>query len=104
MFQLYELGHSESGIRDKQNLKAVIKTSGLQAQPGKALCLYEEGLWFGLNGEWNSGQGALGNKSWVIRVWDTGWHNELKTIKLNLTWMNFQFGMAGQRYCFSPSS
>lgn len=39
-------------------------------------------LWFGLNEEWNSGQGAVGNKSWVIRVWDTGWHNELKTIKL----------------------
>lgn len=33
----------------------------------------------------NVGQGAIGYKSWVIRFWDTGWHNELKTIKLNLT-------------------
>lgn len=31
------------------------------------------------------------NKSWVIRFWDTGWHNKLKTIKVNLTWINLQF-------------
>jgi hypothetical protein len=59
-------------------------------------------LWFGLNEEWNAEQGAVGNKSWVIRVWDTGWHNELKTIKFNLTWMNFQFGDGKAKILFLP--
>lgn len=86
--------------------RVLIRSNGEKQSLGSELEKHcadvKKDLRFGLNEEWNSGQGAVGNKSWVIRVWDTGWHNELKTIKLNLTWMNFQFWDGRAKILFLP--
>lgn len=60
--------------------RTAIKRRESTSRGGRAWRLYWEGsvVWYK---EWNSGQGAVGNKSWVIRFWDPGWHSKLKTVK-----------------------
>lgn len=47
-----------------------------RTQGGKEWSLYQEESVV-LSEERHAGQGAAGNKSWVVRFWDTSQHNKL---------------------------